>query len=227
MSNLGVETSAAPSPCRILDCRLSLLLLYITRNRCVREGLLPISHTWMAECPLYWNFVLFHYVARLLPCQRTDSPVPVKRAVLRVLFPWLPKRGFSSQTKQCMSCISECGAANQEMLSRISGWPAKYRSTSLNVTIGSSSWFMYEFDLPFWVRWIWRRFAAVSGVITTSYKILPDVSYTFHHSALYGVLSREERRRVFKWSRTGLTNLRHMAFTAIPVLFYLFWPTNV
>jgi hypothetical protein len=42
---------------------------------------------------------------------------------------------------------------------------------------------------------------AVSGVTTTSYKILPDLSYTFHHSILYNVLSREDGRLVLKWSR--------------------------
>jgi hypothetical protein len=221
LSNVGVETSAAPSPCRILNCRLSLLLLYVTWNRCVREGLLPISQTWMAECPLHWNSVLFHYVARLLPCQRTDSRVPVKRAVLQVLIPWLPKGGISSQTKQLTSWMSECGVANREMLSRISDWPAKYKSTSPNVTIGSSSWFMFESELPFWVRWILRRFAAVSGVITTSYKFLPDVSYTFHHSVLYSVLSREEGRRVLKLSRRGLTyGTRHLLLSKFCFIYF-------
>lgn len=57
----------------------------------------------MAECPLHWNSVLFHYVARLLPCQRTDSPVPVKRAVLR-LPPSLPKRRISTPNQTIYVC---------------------------------------------------------------------------------------------------------------------------
>ena len=216
MSSLGVETSAAPSRCRILNCRLSLLLLYITWNRCVREGLFSISQTWMAECPLHWNSVLFHYVARLLPCQRTDSLVPVKRAVLQVLFPWLPKGGNfkPNQTVYVVDIWMRC-CQPRDAVSYISDWPAKCRNTSPNVTIGSSSWFMFESDLPFWVRWILRRFGAVSGVITTSYKFLSDVSYTFHHSVLYSVLSREEGRRV-------LILRRLMSYIYIYIYIYIY-----